>query len=191
MSADGWLNGVRRIESPNYDDRPAGVTASLLVVHAISLPPAQFGGDDIVRLFTNTLQPQRHPYFEKIADLRVSSHFLIKRDGETIQFVSCHKRAWHAGVSSWRGRERCNDYSIGIELEGCDELPFEDAQYIRLVDLGRLLKTCLPIVECVGHADVSPGRKTDPGQCFDWSRLCGMGVPVATGGTGSLQIGRP
>lgn len=178
---DGWVEGIRRIESPNYDERPDGVDVSLLVVHAISLPPAEFGSDDILHLFTNTLQPEAHPYFEHICNMHVSAHFLIRRDGELIQFVSCRKRAWHAGASRWRGRERCNDYSIGVELEGCDELPFEDAQYAQLVYLIGILKTHFPIEECVGHSDISPGRKTDPGPCFDWSRLGVAGVSQADG----------
>jgi len=171
FSVDGWMSAARRIESPNFDERPPGEVVSLLVVHAISLPPSQFGSDDIERLFTNTLDPAAHPYFLTISHLRVSAHFLIRRNGELIQFVPCHKRAWHAGVSSWNGRERCNDFSIGIELEGSDELPFEDAQYRRLSDLIESLKKSYLIEAIVGHSDVSPGRKTDPGPCFDWRRL--------------------
>jgi N-acetyl-anhydromuramoyl-L-alanine amidase len=171
VDRNGWVSGVRRIESPNQDARPASMLISMIVVHAISLPPTQFGSDDIVRLFTNTLDPDAHPYFSKIAALRVSAHFLIPRTGELIQLVSCQRRAWHSGVSSWKGRERCNDYSIGVELEGCDDQPFEDAQYIRLVDLIETLRTSYPIDIVVGHSDISPGRKTDPGPCFDWSRL--------------------
>ena len=168
---DGWISGARRILSPNHDDRPAGESVELIVIHAISLPPAQFGSDDILRLFTNTLDPCAHPYFSSISALRVSAHFLIRRDGELLQFVSCTKRAWHAGVSMWDGRERCNDYSIGIELEGCDELPFEEAQYQRLLELVGELKRCYPIAAVVGHSDIAPMRKTDPGPCFDWNRL--------------------
>jgi AmpD protein len=176
LSVDGWMRAARRIDSPNFDDRPAGEAISLVVVHAISLPPAQFGSDDIVRLFTNTLDPEAHPYFSGISALRVSTHFLIRRDGVLIQFVSCLRRAWHAGESSWNGRERCNDFSIGIELEGCDELPFEEAQYLRLVDLIQSLRACYPIVAVAGHSDIAPGRKTDPGQCFDWQRLAALGA---------------
>jgi len=176
LSVDGWMSAARRIDSPNNDDRPAGEAISLVVVHAISLPPAQFGSDDIVRLFTNSLDPEAHPYFSAISALRVSAHFLIRRDGVLIQFVSCLRRAWHAGESSWNGRERCNDFSIGIELEGCDELPFEEAQYLRLVDLIQSLCTCFPIAAVVGHSDIAPGRKTDPGQCFDWQRLAALGT---------------
>lgn len=176
LSVDGWTPAARRIESPNVDDRPAGEAISLVVVHAISLPPAQFGSDDIERLFTNSLNPEAHPYFPGVSALRVSAHFLIRRDGVLIQFVSCLRRAWHAGESSWNGRERCNDFSIGIELEGCDELPFEEAQYLRLVDLIQSLHACYPITAVVGHSDIAPGRKTDPGRCFDWQRLAALGT---------------
>lgn len=168
---DGWLASARRIESPNQDFRPNGTAVSMVVVHAISLPPNEFGGDGIVRLFTNTLDPAEHPYYAQIAALRVSAHFLIRRSGELIQFVSCDRRAWHAGVSSWQGRDRCNDYSIGVELEGCDERPFEEAQYAQLNRLMEGLCKRYGIESVVGHADIAPGRKTDPGPCFDWSRL--------------------
>ena len=168
---DGWIDGARRIDSPNQDTRPAQTTISMIVVHAISLPPAHFGSDDIVRLFTNTLDPAAHPYFSQISALRVSAHFLIRRDGELIQFVACEKRAWHAGASSWQGRERCNDFSIGVELEGCDDQPFEDLQYRQLVALLVALRKRYPIEVVVGHSDIAPGRKTDPGPCFDWLRL--------------------
>jgi len=176
FSVDGWMSAARRIDSPNVDDRPVGEDILLVVVHAISLPPAQFGSDDIARFFTNSLDPEAHPYFSRISALRVSAHFLIRRDGELIQFVSCLRRAWHAGVSSWNGRERCNDFSIGIELEGCDELPFAEAQYLRLVDLIESLSASYPIAAVVGHSDIAPGRKTDPGQCFDWQRLAALGT---------------
>lgn len=168
---NGWLGSAQRIDSPNFDHRPDGAIISLLVVHAISLPPAQFGGDHIARFFTNTLQPDAHPYFSQISSMRVSAHFLVRRDGALIQFVSCLQRAWHAGVSSWNGRERCNDFSIGIELEGCDDLPFEDAQYKQLADLIVSLRVLYPIDAIAGHSDISPGRKTDPGPCFDWPHL--------------------
>ena len=168
---DGWVDGAHRITSPNADARPPGSTIVLLVIHAISLPPGQFGSDAIVRLFTNRLDPAAHPYFETIRDLRVSAHFLIDRGGQLSQFVSCHARAWHAGASSWNGRTRCNDFSIGIELEGCDEQSFEDAQYTRLANLIAHLRAQYPIEAVVGHADIAPGRKTDPGPCFDWLRL--------------------
>ena len=176
--ADGWVAGVQRIESPNADSRPDDAAISLLVIHAISLPPAQFGSDDIIRLFTNRLDPAAHPYFSSIHTLRVSSHFLIPRNGSLIQFVPCALRAWHAGASSWDGQSRCNDFSIGIELEGCDDLPFEVAQYERLIDLTKVLLAHYPIGAVVGHADISPGRKTDPGPCFEWSRLSVIGFPV-------------
>ncbi|EXI73625.1 MAG TPA: 1,6-anhydro-N-acetylmuramyl-L-alanine amidase AmpD [Candidatus Accumulibacter phosphatis] len=175
ISAAGWLDGALRIDSPNCDERPAGETVSLIVVHAISLPPASFGGDAITRLFTNRLDAAAHPYFAQIGGLRVSAHFLIRRDGELIQFVSCRKRAWHAGLSSWQGRSRCNDFSLGIELEGCDELTFADAQYECLLTLLGLLCAHFPVTAVVGHSDIAPGRKTDPGPCFDWSRLASVG----------------
>jgi AmpD protein len=181
IGSDGWLPAARRIASPNFDDRPDGEAISLVVVHAISLPPGQFGGDAIVRLFTNTLAAAAHPYFAAISSQRVSAHFLIRRDGALIQFVSCDRRAWHAGQSSWKGRERCNDFSIGVELEGCDELPFETAQYVRLVDLIESLRTRYPIDAVIGHSDVAPGRKTDPGPCFDWQRLAPLGALLAQG----------
>jgi len=169
--AHGWLSTAHRIESPNFDERPAGSVISLVVVHAISLPPAEFGGDSILRLFTNALDPRTHPYFSGISTLRVSAHFLIRRDGELIQFVSCEQRAWHAGISIFEGRERCNDFSLGIELEGCDEQVFEEAQYVQLQQLIDLLRVHYPLRAVVGHCDISPERKTDPGPYFDWSRL--------------------
>jgi len=174
IDADGWVVGVRRIDSPNADERTAGEQVSLIVVHAISLPPAEFGSDAILELFTNCLDPTQHPYFQTISALRVSSHFLIRRDGQAIQFVACQRRAWHAGVSSWNGHDRCNDFSIGIELEGCDERPFEDAQYRQLVALIETLRTHYPITSLAGHSDIAPGRKTDPGPCFEWQRLSGF-----------------
>ncbi|QKS28071.1 1,6-anhydro-N-acetylmuramyl-L-alanine amidase AmpD [Accumulibacter sp.] len=175
ISDAGWLDGVLRIESPNCDERPEGETVSLIVVHAISLPPACFGGDAIVRLFSNRLDAAAHPYFAQIAGLRVSAHFLIRRDGELVQFVSCRQRAWHAGLSCWQGRPRCNDFSLGIELEGCDQLPFAEAQYACLLPLLRLLCARFPVTAVVGHSDIAPGRKTDPGPFFDWCRLASIG----------------
>jgi AmpD protein len=169
----GWLQKVRCVASPNFDQRPEGAVISLVVVHAISLPPSRFGSDDILRFFTNALAPEAHPYFAEIAHLRVSAHFLIRRDGELIQFVSCHERAWHAGASSWSGRERCNDFSVGIELEGCDEQPFEESQYRCLAGLIHSLCARYPIDAVVGHSDIAPARKTDPGPCFDWTRIQG------------------
>ena len=166
----GFVAGVRTIHSPNQDDRPEGATIDLLVVHNISLPPGEFGGAGVESLFTNALNPADHPYYQTIQNFKVSSHFFIRRDGEMIQFVSCLKRAWHAGMSSWRGRERCNDFSIGIELEGTDDLPFTEVQYAALEKLIPSVVTVYPIQAIVGHCDISPGRKTDPGRCFDWRR---------------------
>jgi len=166
----GLLEGARFIASRNCDERPEGSTIELLVIHNISLPPGEFGGPGIVELFTNRLDPGAHPYYREIAGRKVSAHFLIRRDGELIQFVPCGRRAWHAGESNWRGRSRCNDFSIGIELEGTDGVPFEDAQYERLAGLARALATRYPGVDSVGHSDIAPGRKTDPGPCFDWAR---------------------
>jgi AmpD protein len=164
------LDGVRFIPSPNCDERPPGCAISLLVIHSISLPPDEFGGDGVIELFTNRLDHESHPYYRNLAGLKVSSHFFIRRDGETIQFVPCEKRAWHAGVSCWQGRDRCNDYSIGIELEGGDSRPFTDVQYKALIALTRVLQKTYPITDIVGHADIAPSRKTDPGPCFDWER---------------------
>ena len=161
----------RFIRSPNQDARPRGTEITLLVVHSISLPPGEFGGDAIERLFTNRLDPSAHAYFKEIEGLKVSSHFLIRRDGELVQFVPVGRRAWHAGVSSWRGRERCNDFSIGVELEGTDDGPFTDRQYKRLASLMSSLKKKHPLRAIAAHSDIAPGRKTDPGPRFDWPRL--------------------
>lgn len=174
VDAAGWLANVRREPSPNFDFRPDGVLPSLLVLHAISLPPGEFGGDDVLALFSNTLDPRRHPYFATIHQLKVSAHFFIRRTGEIIQLVSCDARAWHAGVSSWLGRERCNDFSIGVELEGCDEISFEDAQYLSLAGLSAALIKRYPLTHISGHSDIAPGRKTDPGPFFEWSRLSAL-----------------
>lgn len=162
---------VRYLSSPNCDERPAEKAIGLIVVHAISLPPDRFGGAGVMQLFTNALSPDEHPYFARISHLRVSSHFFIRRRGDLICFVAPEMRAWHAGVSSWRGRERCNDFSIGIELEGCDTLPFEPAQYEALADLLADLCERFPIEGITGHSDIAPGRKTDPGPMFAWGRL--------------------
>lgn len=170
IDAGGWATTARRVESPNFDERPAGERISLAVVHAISLPPGVFDGDSVERLFLNLLDSEAHPYFASLRGLRVSAHFFIRRDGELIQFVSCLDRAWHAGVSNWRGRERCNDFSIGIELEGCDECCFADPQYDCLRQLLAALQQAYAIDDVVGHADIAPGRKTDPGPCFEWHR---------------------
>lgn len=166
----GLLEGARFIASRNCDERPPGSEIRLLVIHGISLPPGEFGGAGIIELFTSSLDPDAHPYYREIKDLAVSSHFLIRRDGEIIQFVPCDGRAWHAGISVWRGRSRCNDFSVGIELEGCDQRPFEDAQYAQLADLTRALEAKYPITDIVGHCDIAPGRRTDPGPHFDWAR---------------------
>ena len=162
---------MRDLWSPNQDERPPGVEISLVVVHSISLPPGEYGGDAIERLFTNRLDPAAHPYFETIAHLRVSSHFLVRRDGVLVRFVPVERRAWHAGTSTWRGRSRCNDFSVGIELEGTDDAPFEDAQYEALAFLLMDLRKTLPLRAIAGHSEIAPGRKTDPGTQFDWSRL--------------------
>jgi AmpD protein len=171
LDDEGIVAGATQISSQNWDERPEGAAIALLVVHSISLPPGEFGGDAIARLFTNTLDFSEHPYYETLRDLRVSAHFLIRRDGELIQFVPCVKRAWHAGSSIWRGRERCNDFSIGVELEGVDESAYADAQYRTLSRLLLTLRGRYPIVDVVGHADISPGRKTDPGPAFDWGQF--------------------
>jgi AmpD protein len=171
LAADGWVDAARRVLSPNRDERPAGAEVSLLLLHSISLPPGQFGGDSIERLFTNTLDPSAHPYFQEISSLEVSSHFLVRRDGALIQFVPVQERAWHAGASVWRGRSRCNDFSIGVELEGSDEGPFEPAQYERLSELIHALRERLPLHDVAAHSEVAPGRKTDPGSGFDWARM--------------------
>ncbi len=162
---------MRIVESPNQDERPPATEISLVVLHSISLPPGEYGGEAIEHLFTNCLDPGAHPYFREICELKVSAHFLVRRDGSVIQFVPVERRAWHAGVSSWRGRERCNDFSVGIELEGTDDAPFEPAQYVALVSLIRRLQNTLPIRDIAAHSEVAPGRKTDPGAQFDWTRL--------------------
>ncbi len=171
IDSNGLLSGARYIPSPNCDARPDNCEANLIVIHNISLPPDAFGGPGVIELFTNRLDPSAHPYYATIQGLRVSAHFFIRRDGELIQFVPCTQRAWHAGASSWRGRERCNDFSIGIELEGSDTTPFTEAQYARLLRLIPALKAAYPVIGITGHADIAPGRKTDPGPYFDWARL--------------------
>jgi AmpD protein len=171
----GWCGSAQHCPSPNFNARPAG-EVSLLVIHNISLPPGQFGTGQVKALFRNQLDPQAHPYFAGIAHLQVSAHFLIERDGTLIQFVSCNDRAWHAGVSCFAGREQCNDFSLGIELEGTDELPYSDAQYATLRDLTRELLRVYPDLtpeRIRGHNDIAPGRKTDPGPAFDWARYLG------------------
>ena len=173
-SQHNWLQPARHLPSPNCDSRPAGTRIELLVIHGISLPPGQFGGADIDALFTNRLDPDAHPYFRQVAALRVSSHVLIRRDGELVQYVPLSKRAWHAGSSRFCGRSRCNDFSVGIELEGTDCLPYEEVQYHRLAELTALLMRVSPAVtkaRIVGHQYIAPGRKTDPGPAFDWGHL--------------------
>jgi len=170
ITVDGLIENIRQLPSPNYDERPADARIELLVIHNISLPPGEFGGSGIIDLFTNRLDPAAHPYYAQIAGHKVSAHVLIRRDGAAIQFVSCAKRAWHAGASVWCGRERCNDFSVGIELEGTDEGPFTPAQYEQLARLTRALQARYPIAHIVGHSDIAPGRKTDPGPQFDWPR---------------------
>jgi AmpD protein len=165
------LAGAVQLPSPNCDERPEHSLVTLLVVHNISLPPGEFGGDAIFGLFTNSLDPAAHPYYETLRDLNVSAHFLVRRDGELIQFVPCAKRAWHAGPSSWQGRECCNDFAVGVELEGCDDQAYADQQYLRLAELAAALRRRYPIVDVVGHSDIAPGRKTDPGPAFDWGRF--------------------
>jgi AmpD protein len=169
IDADGWCAGAQAILSPNCDARPPGSAVDLLVVHNISLPPGQFGNACITELFTNALDCDAHPYFERLRALKVSAHFLIRREGDLLQFVPTVARAWHAGASRFEGRERCNDFSIGVELEGCDDKPFEAVQYAVLAELTRALHTRHPIAAVAGHEHIAPGRKTDPGPCFDWA----------------------
>jgi N-acetyl-anhydromuramoyl-L-alanine amidase len=171
VDESGVVAEVRQIASPNCDERPAGTAIELVVIHNISLPPGVFGGGAIAALFTNTLAHAAHPYFATLEGLRVSAHFLIRRDGEILQFVPCAKRAWHAGASSWRGRNACNDFSIGIELEGTDDLPFTEAQYAALAALLSALGARYPIAGIAGHSEIAPSRKTDPGPHFEWSRV--------------------
>lgn len=166
----GIHQGAQFIPSPNFDERP-GTGIILAVIHNISLPPREYGGEGVIELFTNRLDPHAHPYYSEIHQLKVSSHFLIRRDGSLIQFVSCLKRAWHAGQSNWCGRERCNDFSVGVELEGSDHDAFEDVQYLQLNHLLEALKIAYPIEAVIGHSDIAPGRKTDPGPYFDWSKV--------------------
>jgi len=175
LSADGaWLTDARRVSSPNCDDRPEGCAISLIVVHGISLPPGEYGGAWIDDFFTNRLDADAHPYFEEIKDLKVSSHVLIRRDGKLVQYVPFTSRAWHAGKSCYQARDACNDFAIGIELEGQDDEPYEEIQYRQLAELIQLLRGCFPAIgetDVVGHSDIAPGRKTDPGPAFDWSRV--------------------
>lgn len=180
LDRHGWLKPARnvtRAPSPNYDDRPAGTAISLLVIHNISLPPGEFGGPHVHGLFLSTLDYGAHPWLERLRGLRVSAHFFVRRDGAIVQFVSTERRAWHAGVSSFGGRERCNDFSIGIELEGTDSLPYTDEQYAALARLTPALTARYPLRAVRGHSDIAPLRKTDPGPAFEWARfghLCGF-----------------
>ncbi|MCX8957579.1 1,6-anhydro-N-acetylmuramyl-L-alanine amidase AmpD [Erwinia psidii] len=169
----GWIPGVKQVPSPHFNERPANEVPTLLVIHNISLPPGEFGGPWIDALFTGTLDPAGNPYFADIAHLRVSAHCLIRRDGEVIQYVPFQLRAWHAGVSVYQGRDSCNDFSIGIELEGTDTLPYTDAQYRALEEITRLLIANYPQIagHITGHSDIAPGRKSDPGPSFDWARF--------------------
>ncbi len=167
----GYIESATQVASPNFDTRPENTKIDLIVIHNISLPPNIYAGSGVVQLFTNQLNPNEHPYYAEIHTRKVSSHFFIRRDGELIQFVSCLQRAWHAGVSSWRGRERCNDFSVGIELEGSDFEAFEPAQYKTLKLLIKTLKQTYPIKHIIGHSDIAPDRKTDPGPYFEWHKI--------------------
>ena len=174
-SQRGWLNNCQRIASPNFNRRPANTEISLLVIHCISLPPLQYGKSYVEDFFCNNLDCQKDPYFSQIKNTKVSSHFYIKRCGRTVQFVSVYHRAWHAGASSWNGVADCNNYSVGIELEGSDRDSFTELQYQSLFPLCRQIMTLFPLItidNIVGHSDIAPSRKTDPGAQFDWRRLC-------------------
>ncbi len=168
---DGWCLAATRLDSPNFGSRPPQAVVDLIVLHSISLPPGHYGGREVQQLFTNTLNWQAHPYFVQIKGLTVSSHFYIRRDGALWQFVSCDHRAWHAGVSTYRGRSNCNDDSIGIELEGLEGDVFEDAQYQTLAVLCTNIMRHYPVAHVAGHEHIAPGRKFDPGGGFDWHRL--------------------
>ena len=178
----GWWSRARRRSSPNFGPRPSGLAVDLVVLHSISLPPGVYGGNAIEQLFTNRLDGTAHPYFAQLAGLAVSAHFLVRRDGQLLQFVSCDQRAWHAGQSHWRGRDNCNDFSIGIELEGLEGDAFETVQYQALTILLRAISRRHPVRELVGHEHVAPGRKHDPGPGFDWAALRRMpGFPARLG----------
>jgi N-acetyl-anhydromuramoyl-L-alanine amidase len=186
----GLLCDAKFIMSPNCDARPAGIETSLIVVHGISMPPGQFGGPWIERLFTNTLPPEEHEYFARIGPLRVSSHLVIARDGELTQYVKFTDRAWHAGVSSYEGREACNDFSVGVELEGTDEVPYAPEQYLALARVIAALCTAYPSLSperVVGHSDIAPGRKTDPGPAFDWPHARHLISTACTGAAGKAR----
>ena len=171
--ASGWIEGIEHQPSPNFDQRPASCAINLLVIHGISLPPGEYGGPWITSLFCNTLDCNAHPYFDGLRNLKVSAHLLIRRDGYVIQYVSLNDRAWHAGASSFEGRERCNDFSIGVELEGEDATPYTERQYQVLIQVTRIISRAYPLItptRIKGHSDIAPGRKTDPGEAFDWER---------------------
>lgn len=176
---DHWLLGARWLPSPNCNHRPDPADISLIVIHGISLPPGCFGGKAIDQLFLNQLPSEEHQYFREVAHLQVSSHLLIKRDGSVTQYVAFNQRAWHAGQSEYAGRQQCNDFSIGIELEGTDELPYTEPQYAALLPVIKFLQQAYPLTQqhpVVGHCDIAPGRKTDPGDAFDWQRLQAVGT---------------
>jgi AmpD protein len=178
LDVKGLAWGARFIPSPNCDERPPETKVTLVVIHNISLPPGEFGGDAIIQLFTNTLDHGAHPFYDTLRGLRVSAHFLVRRTGELLQFVLCSRRAWHAGLSSWRRRPCCNDFSIGIELEGTDLTPYAEEQYRQLTRLALALEQRYPIRDIVGHSDIAPARKTDPGPAFDWDRFRALRRPV-------------
>jgi AmpD protein len=189
-SATGLLTGVRQVLSPHYDARPAGTVAELLVVHGISLPPGEFGGPWIDRLFTGTLPPEAHPFFRELAGARLSAHALVRRDGAIVQYVPFGERAWHAGASQYRGRSTCNDFSVGVELEGTDDTPYTEAQYQQLAALAAALLAAyvsLSAEHIVGHSDIAPGRKTDPGAAFDWPRFRALLSARLAAGPGSSR----
>jgi len=174
----GWYRYAKRLDSPNFGPRPTDASIDLVVLHSISLPPGVYGGDSVARLFTNCLDWDAHPYFQRIRGIQVSAHFFIGRSGELWQFVSCDARAWHAGVSSFRGRDNCNDYSIGIELEGLEGGNFEPQQYVCLQKLLSAMTLAYSVRYLAGHSDVAPGRKMDPGDGFEWERLADLAVKV-------------
>jgi N-acetyl-anhydromuramoyl-L-alanine amidase len=186
--AAGWWSGARRLDSPNFGLRPPGTVVDLVVVHSISLPPGVYGGDAIERLFTNRLDWDAHPYFRQIRGAEVSAHFLIRRDGELLQFVATEARAWHAGRSHWQGRDDCNDFSVGIELEGLEGEAFEAPQYARLSGLLQALCRRHPVAAVVGHEHVAPQRKHDPGAAFDWQ---GLRKALQQAGRNHVQVGWP
>lgn len=176
VDASGWVAGVRHLPSPHFDARPEAASIDLLVLHNISLPPGVFGTGDITRLFLGQLDAAAHPFFADIAALRVSAHFVVERDGTIVQFVPTTARAWHAGRSTFEGRAACNDFSLGIELEGADFTPFTDAQYAAVLALIATLRAAHPLRAIRGHSEIAQDRKTDPGPCFDWSRLRAAGL---------------